>query len=795
MAVRDRLIKMLGGSPAMDAIEGSVVDNGMINRPFSPGEPIHPADGYSNTPRSRDYLTGINIASRPRLNERVAFSTLRGLVDSYDVAQMCIWHRIDSIRSLQWSLVPKSGKAGVDMSAAIELGNMVLAKPDREFPFHTWIAKYLYDILAFDAGTLFKMRNVAGRPVGLRVIDGTTIAPLLDYWGNRPTGDAPAFVQFAQGIPWEWLTNDDIVYEPYRPQSNSVYGKAPLETILLNANTDLRFQSFFLNRFTEGNVPEGFAESPEGWTPDQLIEWQEKWDAMLYGDDTRKHQIRWVPNGTSFTWSNESPFDDTFSLFLMRKTAAAFHVVPSDLGFTETVNLASSESQVDVQFRVGDLPLIQHVEGILSRFLQDDLGLPLNFEFDTGKESEDRLTVAQAHKLYIEAGVISASDIREEVYGLNEPDGLKVPRFIMTQRSGPVPLSALYAVAGPTDPESAAPIPGGPLPHKPFAPIEGVTPQQAPSQPPLAVQRYPADNAPSALAALGEANKPVLKEATSGITEATGAYGSPLIADGDDEDDESPSVTVEKAAFRRYTKARIKKGVWRDFQFTATPARAARELNRQGRARVRKETGEVSVAGLCVLAADTGRVLMLQRGLDPADPASGMWEFPGGHLEGDESVLQGAVREWCEETGCPPPVDGEVVNQWTSSNGIYQGIVLQVPSEACCPINPDVPHLANPDDPDGDLVETCAWWDPTLLVGNPAVRQELAEDLGMVLAALEPSEVVKAAMAGGWDAHPFRRIEDALAAHHAPKIQAGLRSLVSKEQIRAAVETYLAHGQ
>ena len=777
MGIRKSLANMFGAAPPPQVTEALEVAGMTDTRPFTPGSPLTPADGYGNTPRSRDFLTGVNIVSRPRINEQVAFSTLKGMIGAYDIAQICIWHRIDSLRSFKWHLTPKPGFTG-DAGSIIDLGHQVLDRPDRETLFSGWLAKYLFDIFAYDAGCLYKLRNNAGRVIGLRVLDGTTIAPLLDYWGNRPQDPAPAFVQFAQGIPWEWLPADDIIYEPFRPRSDTMYGKAPLETILLNANTDLRFQSFFLNHFTEGNIPEGFAGSPEGWTPDQISSFQEKWDALLYGDDTQKHQIKWVPWGTKFDWTKESAFSDKFSLHLMRKTSAAYSIVPSDMGFTENVNRSSGETQADVQFRIGDQPIISHIESILSRFLQHDLGLPLEFGFETGREVEDRLATAQAHKIYIDAGVIGASEVREDVYGLDEPNGVPVPRFIMTTRSGPVPLSALYAVAGPIDKDSGAPLPGAPLPHKPFLPIEGVTPQKPPNQPPLAVKLYPADNPGSAAAGVIDANAPVLKEAASGVTVTGGtvAPGNPMLEE--EEEPEEQVVKAEMAAFGRYTRGRSKSGKWRDFAFAHLPARRAMEANRMGRALVRKEAGLATVAGLCVRAADTGRVLMLQRALDPDDPAGSMWEFPGGHMEEGEDIFSAALREWCEETGCPPPVEGSVVGQWT--NGIYAGIVLEVPTEADIAINPDVPHLANPDDPDGDIVETVAWWEPAQLSGNPAIRAELVADLPLVMDAL--GYVAKAAI----DMH------SELVRYHAPEIVKGMRAMVTHEQIQAAVAAYLA---
>lgn len=119
-----------------------------------------------------------------------------------------------------------------------------------------------------------------------------------------------------------------------------------------------------------------------------------------------------------------------------------------------------------------------------------------------------------------------------------------------------------------------------------------------------------------------------------------------------------------------------------------------------------------------------------------SDPAAGTFEFPGGHLEGSETPRQAAVREWQEETGLRFP-DGEFTGTWTSPDGIYQGFVYTVASEADLNIF-DRDWTSNPDDPDADAIEAIAWWDPAQLPGNPAVRPELRNSLGRVLKALAP---------------------------------------------------------
>ncbi|MFI6142457.1 NUDIX domain-containing protein [Streptomyces griseus] len=141
------------------------------------------------------------------------------------------------------------------------------------------------------------------------------------------------------------------------------------------------------------------------------------------------------------------------------------------------------------------------------------------------------------------------------------------------------------------------------------------------------------------------------------------------------------------------------------------------------------ETGTVKVAGLAVKAADTGRLLMIQRALDDDDPAAGTWEFPGGHLEDDEDALAAALREWEEETGSTLPGTVGVVGSWTAPNGIYRGFVAVVPTESAVPLN--LPHdkrrLANPDDPKGDATEVTAWWPITALPDMPLLRPECRE--------------------------------------------------------------------
>lgn len=86
----------------------------------------------------------------------------------------------------------------------------------------------------------------------------------------------------------------------------------------------------------------------------------------------------------------------------------------------------------------------------------------------------------------------------------------------------------------------------------------------------------------------------------------------------------------------------------------------------------------VTHAGIALVAADTGLVLLAQRAPDPTDEpdVAETWEFPGGGIEPGEDPFNGAMREFSEEIGWVLPEDMTVVNGWRSENGVYQGFVV-----------------------------------------------------------------------------------------------------------------------
>lgn len=866
--------------------------------PFAPGRPLTPYYGYGRRLRQFDYRVGRNITTDTR-PDRLPFSLLKQLNEGYDIASICIRHIIQDMRAMKLSFGPMDDYDG-DVSKEILEAKKFLRRPDGNRPFVFWLAQWMMDILRFDAGCLYRERNAAGKLIALKVVEGPTVAPIVDYYGDRPIPPAPFLQQFVQGIPWDWATTDDVIYEPQWPLPESPYGVAPAETIMLNANTDVRLQLFFLQFFTAGVVPEMLIEAPPEMTDgDAVAELQEDWDNFYESNQTGRHGAHWVPAGSKPHPYKPDKFDPNLAEYVMRRSVAAFGLVPQDLGFTETVNRATAEAQADTQFRISTLPNTEIYEAILNMVIQDDLGLPVDVNFDTGREKKDRLMEAQAHKLYIDMGSESPDEVRDQVLGLPVDNDNRVPRFYASDRLGPVPLAWLMSTAGQIDPSTLSPF--GKIPPQPFVPIAGqkeqtpaeepedlpdnagnegdkakpkstaaraagadtssapppllptgtkVPPDAAVSKPfqhakdsheqvgdmhtdpegrigPDGVAREPtvklvgararnehrADSGglgPAPAAGTTEGSRgPRLPQGSSspsgrmgaststrgeapprrntrensankmegGVTTASGIAGVDGPNVPDTEHDEDDSELYPEVALKLTDEAMKELALWRhSAQKKAKERRKQRKWvsenippevldqvhQRLQNARTADEVDKIfestltktpvgaprdaphdpgldamdvhQINGLALRAADTGRVLMLQRAITKGDPAAGMWEFPGGHKRFYETEEQGAVREWEEETGVKLPKKAQLYSTWDSFNGRYRGWVYEIPSEQDVNMLDGREEVENPD---GDYFEAVAWFNPDTMSRNPDIRPELLADIAMVQNALK----------------------------------------------------------
>ena len=378
---------------------------------FGPGEPLDPI-AQDTAGRAFDFPTSYNITQQPRAGEPIGFAQLRGLADGSDIVRLAIETRKDQMEKLEWTIRNKDTTEEDDRAKALK---GILQVPDLEHEWSTWIRMLLEDLLVIDAPTIYPRKTVGGQLYALEVVDGATIKRVLDQSGRTPMPPDPAYQQILKGFPASDFTREELIYLPRNPRAHKVYGLSPVEQIILTVNTAIRRAVGQLEYYTEGNIPDAFASTPEGWTPKQISDFQVYFEALMAGpqNSAQKRRIKFLPGKVEIKATKTEPLFDAGDEWLARVVCYAFSLPPN--AFVKQQNRATAVSANEVALEEGLAPLMQWVKRCMNRVIAGPLRSPgYDFEWDDPKDT-DQLTQAQIDQVYITTGVKTVNEVREQL--------------------------------------------------------------------------------------------------------------------------------------------------------------------------------------------------------------------------------------------------------------------------------------------------------------------------------------------------------------------------------------------
>ncbi len=420
---------------------------------FSPGTP--PISPDPQPIRRIDFPAGVNLQWTPRGYEPFGFPELRSFAN-VELVRLAIETRKDQIERLDWKVKVKDGrKSRTDADERIRKVEKFFRKPDGVTHFASWFRVVVEDMLSIDAATVERRKNRAGGLIGLDYVDGSTIKVLIDATGRIPRPPAPAYQQVIKGRVWNDLTTEDIIYAPRNMRSNHMYGFGPVEQIIVTINTLLRRQTQQLAYFTEGNVPQGLVNVPDGWTVDQVREYQEFIDSRLSGNLAERSKLIWAPFGSKYQAIKESPIKDEFDEWLARVVAFCFSLPPTP--FIKQMNRATAQSDQDRALEEGLEPLLCWGKRLLDSVIQDDMGFyDLEWSWETARDI-DPLKQAQIDDMRLRNGSLLLNEARDND-GREAYVGYGDQPLIYTATGVvPVPRAIELAMADPAEEEPTNP--------------------------------------------------------------------------------------------------------------------------------------------------------------------------------------------------------------------------------------------------------------------------------------------------------------------------------------------------
>ena len=401
---------------------------------FSPGYPLVPPE--RERVRLWNFPVGYNTTYTPRSYEPIGFDELRALAESHDITRLAIETRKDQLEKLEWTIKARDDRRpAADAPARIERLTEFWCMPDGEQPFATWLREALEDVLVLDAPAFEVRRNRGGDIIGLDVVDGSTIKVLVDDTGRRPQPPAPAYEQGIHGRPWRLLSDAELIYLPRNRRPHKAYGFSPVEQIVLTVNIGLRRQVMQLQHFTEGNVPPGLMNAPDGWNAEQIHQYQEWFDSMLAGNTGSRTRLLWGPSGAKYQAFKEAPYKDDFDEWLARIVCYAFSLPPT--AFTPQVNRATAQTAQEAALEEGLAPLMGWVKRLVDSVIQNRMGhSDLEFAWLDVRPTDpkDQSVILTS---YVKDGIYTLNEARD-VLGLDPVEGGDVPMFLTAQ--GPILL-------------------------------------------------------------------------------------------------------------------------------------------------------------------------------------------------------------------------------------------------------------------------------------------------------------------------------------------------------------------
>jgi hypothetical protein len=424
---------------------------------FSPGTPLAPQSivNKQGFPVQYPFQIAANTFGIDRSQGKPdipSFQQLRNLAKLYSGITLCerAWFDMVPRMQLKISLRPECVAQGAEeknFQKEISFFKNWFEKPDGRRDIHTWLRMALREQTQIDELYLYKNKTRGGKLLGLHVVAGDTMKPLLNDWGDIPLPSDPepyAFQQYPWGIPGMQYTLEQMIHYQESPAADSPYGQSRVERVIMEVNQALRKKRRDLAMFTEGNMPSGIMEVPESsnWTPDLIDAYEQSWNALIAGNPQQQVRVKFTQPGMRFQRLDNGEILTDFDMFLLNITTGCYGMSMQDISFTGDIHKSSGDSQQNVLYRRTIGPLALVYGAILTDIMANDFdpslqGNKLMVSFGGFEESEDIGALASAYSTLTNSGILGLTNAAKLMKLPEDPDAPHIGRVIIT-KSGPI---------------------------------------------------------------------------------------------------------------------------------------------------------------------------------------------------------------------------------------------------------------------------------------------------------------------------------------------------------------------
>lgn len=404
--------------------------------------------------RPMDFTTPQDPNRRPR--QVISVDMLRSLADRYDILRACIQHLKREVAAVPIQIVSKDSKDDSDATkkrikeaeAFFGMGGGLGGPGKMRGEFE---GMCIEDLSVVGSAAIYYAPTLGGKPYEVFAIDAATIRPNVDGFGFPGPGQE-VFEQWIYGTKVNGYTRDELNFMglPTNARSYTPYYASPIEWLVMTVRSALKADEWNAAWLTDGNTPNTLIAAPESWTPTQMREYAEYFDALLAGDSKMRQKAKIVPAGTKAESQSRKDQDfKEFELWLLRRTCAIMGVQPASIGFAGEQYKVSQEDSMDSTSQFGAGVILDWRQAIY-----DDLLIRLGYddlEARNVTDREEKATERATRNVALVGGGVKTINEARKDEGLDPIDGgdtLFVPGALR-------PLDQALA------PPEPAPAPGG----------------------------------------------------------------------------------------------------------------------------------------------------------------------------------------------------------------------------------------------------------------------------------------------------------------------------------------------
>lgn len=286
----------------------------------------------------------------------VSFEQMRSMYQQDPTVRACIDITKKVVCSLDWVIRPRSESVGAEQSHIEQLRTFFNNPNDREESFQEILSRVVQDLLVLDAGVFEITHDDKGIPAEMYALDGASVKLMVDQHGEfKDQGKA---YELKVADKTETFAQNEIIYLMLNPQSDSVYGLSPLESLYKRVIANIYTAEWQKNFFKNSAVPQ-LLLSFKGGTQEQMQRFQSFLENEFKGfQKAHKTLVMNLPvEVTKLSYSNEEMEFMEYQKFLRRTICAVYSVPEAIIGEFENANRANSQVQYQIFKNQAVLPI------------------------------------------------------------------------------------------------------------------------------------------------------------------------------------------------------------------------------------------------------------------------------------------------------------------------------------------------------------------------------------------------------------------------------------------------------